>query len=199
MGYWKPLHRGCETCRKVFDDKQSPPRCVIFPDPKHQWARGKCILYDGPITVYLAGPIYVKGITAAAEWRNEAKEVLERHGYRVLDPLRGKMEGQHYAPDEIVDRDLEDVGIADILLVEMDTPDVPISGTSMEMKEAHDKGKLIILWGMANPDSPWLLKHSTYRLATLAKALHDLTKVLPAWVFNWRKEDALCDASEPSS
>jgi hypothetical protein len=122
--------------------------------------------------VYLAGSIYGKASLAEAnDWRLKATEKLEAAGYIVLNPLRDKEEGIEYMPDFIVHRDLDDIKRASILLVEMNTPGVPIAGTSMEIRKAFDWGKRIILWGTANRGSYWLQYHKTEWVDTLEEAL----------------------------
>lgn len=128
-------------------------------------------------TVYLAGSIAGhKDIDSANEWRLQAEQVLGEAGYRVLNPLRGKLYGQEYTSEEIVARDLLDIAQSEILLVEMDNLGMAYIGTSMEIRYAFEQHKEIYLWGKASLESHWLRYHQTKRFETLEEALEFLVK-----------------------
>ncbi|RJX18527.1 MAG: hypothetical protein C4570_06515 [Ammonifex sp.] len=175
------LQDPCEGCSKCA----FPPAgegCLLFPRPENQWQNGKCLFYDGPITVYLAGSIQGRTFADANEWRLQATALLVKRGYRVLNPLRGQKEGDVYCPQDVISADLMDVKMADIILVEMDTRDAACIGTSMEIREAYRQGKIVVLWGTANQASYWLQYHQTKWFPELRLALDYLVNVLPGWL-----------------
>lgn len=131
-----------------------------------------CMKQQNPRAVYLGGSIYgKKSFEDANNWRLEAAKRLEAAGYVALNPLRDKVPGMDYNCDFIVERDLDDIRQATTLIVEMNTPGVPIAGTSMEIRQAHEWGKRIILWGDANKGSHWLQYHASAWVPTLDAAL----------------------------
>lgn len=112
-------------------------------------------LWTVPFTVYLCGPI--TGQEVDYTWRAAATAMLQAHGIRTLDPLRGKhrdqisglglsYKGQLAAP-EIADRDQMDVQEADVILAHFpyDPPRQSI-GSLMEMGAAAiGYGKPVVL------------------------------------------------------
>lgn len=121
--------------------------------------------------VYLAGSINGHSIWAkAVNWRLNTAITLETLGYQVFNPLRGrKPEDQN--SNDIVERDLQDITKADILLVEMDHKDKAYIGTAMEIRYAWERGKEIVIWGQANKESHWLKYHATAWFDDLDQAL----------------------------
>ena len=90
------------------------------------------------ITVYLGGTfpknnqeLYEK----YTEKHNILKHRLEELGYKVLSPLRGKVIGSGWDPNEIVHRDERDIDNSDIMLVLMTEPSI---GSSMEIYRARE-------------------------------------------------------------
>ncbi|NLU09416.1 MAG: DUF4406 domain-containing protein [Tepidanaerobacter acetatoxydans] len=133
------------------------------------------MLNIGP-TVYLAGSINGhKSWELVTTWRTYAEKILEAAGYRVLNPVRGRSPTDTDSKD-IVERDLQDIAKADILLVEMDHEDKAYIGTAMEIRYAWERGKEIIIWGRANRESHWLKYHTHVRCNTLGQALEYLLK-----------------------
>ncbi|MDI3548151.1 MAG: hypothetical protein PWR10_1803 [Halanaerobiales bacterium] len=127
--------------------------------------------YQPKPVVYLAGSINGHSAWAVAtEWRLYAAGVLETAGFKVLNPLRGRKPTDTNSKD-IVERDLQDIVQANILLVEMDHDQMPYIGTSMEIRYAWERGKEIILWGRANRGSHWLKYHATAWFDDLEGAL----------------------------
>jgi hypothetical protein len=174
---FRSLQDPCEGCSQFYQGC-----CVVFPNPQNQWAAGKCPFYDGPVTVYLAGPAQARTLDDANRWRLEATALLVKRGYRVLNPLREQTEGDVYSPQDVIPGDLLDVKMADIILVEMDTPGAACIGTSMEIREAHRQGKIILVWGAVNQASYWLQYHQTKWFPELRLAIDYLVNVLPEWL-----------------
>jgi nucleoside 2-deoxyribosyltransferase len=96
-------------------------------------------------TVYLCGPITGQEIDQT--WRDNATAMLQTHGIKTLDPLRGKKrehisnqglsyKGQLAAP-EIAERDRMDIEEADVILAHFPyTPPRQAIGSLMEMGAA---------------------------------------------------------------
>ena len=125
--------------------------------------------------VYLAGPIGEIDIKEAASWRETAEESLEEAGYIALNPLRGKDLNNPevnvmYDSAWVVERDLEDIDKADILLVD-GSRKVPMVGTPMEIRYAWERGKKIFTFGKAFKNSYWMRYHTTKFFDTLEEAL----------------------------
>lgn len=123
--------------------------------------------------LYLCGGINGLPDDEAKHWRAVATAGLSKH-YRVLDPMardyRGK-EAENVAA--IVDGDLADIAAADVLLVRADRPSW---GTAMEVFHAFRTGKHVVLFGVPDPCSPWLMSHSHARFPRLNGALWHLTE-----------------------
>lgn len=127
-----------------------------------------------PITVYLAGSIDAHATPdAATAWREEAAEVLTAAGYRVLNPLRWPADSYDDSA-EIMRRNLVDLVASDIILTEMDNPGLAYIGTAIEIYQAWQLGKEIILWGRANRRSHALRYYAPLRYETLSDALNYL-------------------------
>jgi hypothetical protein len=132
-----------------------------------------------PPTVYLAGSIDAHAtLDSILGWRAEAREALTAAGYRVLDPLRWGDSGPGAEIDsaEIMRRNLVDILAADILLVEMDHPGLSYIGTGIEVFQAYQLGKEILLWGTANRRSHALRHYAPIRYETLGEALCELVE-----------------------
>jgi len=130
-------------------------------------------------TVYLAGAIGHVAPEFAITWRRAAKYLLEKKGYRVLDPTDGKdlfdpEVHNSYQPEEIVIPDLKMIESSDVILAEMSRTDVPYHGTSMELVYGRMQGKLIYVWGGCT--SYWVQFHADQIFATFGDAIDALTK-----------------------
>ena len=158
MSTLKKLVEECVGCTKQDLEKKV---CQVFFDPTYQWRTGECWGREynpggKKKVVYLAGSIngHQEKQTANA-WRERASRELTAAGYVVLNPLRGrKLSDQN--TEAIVERDITDVIGADIILVEMDTPEMAYIGTAIEIREAYLKRKEIVLFGKANRNSHFL-------------------------------------------
>lgn len=160
----------CAGCKKA-DRKKN--RCRAFVEPVYQWREGKCFGRSGGEVIYLAGSIDARNYADATEWRMRAQEVLEKAGYVVLNPCRGKTEKETNSK-WIVESCLTDVRRSDTLLVDMST-DTQCIGTAMEIRYAWERKKQIVVWGDACAGSHFLRYHATRRHKTLTDALKELT------------------------
>ena len=130
-------------------------------------------------TIYLAGPIHHVTPEQAMGWRKQATETLKPYGYEILDPTKGKdlydpdVNTKTYTPRYIVNTDISMVDKSDILLVDI-SHFVPMIGTSMEMRDAWLKKKVIITWGEINKESYWVRHHATSMYDRLDEALYFL-------------------------
>lgn len=126
--------------------------------------------------VYLAGSINGHdSLETANGWREKATKELGKAGYGALNPLRGRKLTDENSK-EIVERDLEDIQKADIILVEMSHENKAYIGTAIEIRYAWEQGKEIILWGRANRESHWLKYHAHAWFDTLEDAIKYLKR-----------------------
>lgn len=127
-------------------------------------------------TIYLSGPIMDEHKGKARLWREEAKQLLERH-FRILDPMRRSFKDREVdSANEIVEFDLQDVRDADIILVNYNKPSI---GTSMEVFHAsHNLGKFVVSFSPFSfkDCSPWMVRYSTKILPDLETACNYLIK-----------------------
>jgi hypothetical protein len=134
---------------------------------------------DSLSTIYLAGSIDAHAsLDFALLWRNLATTILTKAGYQVLDPLRWGASGPGAEIDsaEIMRRNLVDLLSAQILLVEMDCPELSYIGTGIEIFKAYQYGKEILLWGTANKRSHALRHYAPIRYETLGGAMDELVE-----------------------
>lgn len=108
-------------------------------------------------TVYLAGRISGISYTQATTWRNKTQAFLEKQGFKVLNPMRGKEslsdseaiplpkqpENPALDPLTIFQRDVSDIEQSDILFARLD-PGFSL-GTPWEIGFAFARYKRIIL------------------------------------------------------
>jgi hypothetical protein len=112
--------------------------------------------------IYLAGGIHGLTFDEANDWRDDADYTLRRAGHEVLSPMRGRLwkgadEQSQFSPNEIVHRDLIDIAMANVLLVEYECGDRAYTGTTCEMWEAYRTGKaIVVMVGDREAWSPWL-------------------------------------------
>lgn len=125
---------------------------------------------NGSKTIYLSGPIMDEHEGVAREWRDAARLLLGRR-FRILDPMRRKfVDHQVDSANEIVEFDLQDVRMADILLVNYNRPSI---GTSMEVfYAAHNQGKFVVAFSPFEYKdcSPWMARYCTKILKSLEEA-----------------------------
>ena len=120
--------------------------------------------------VFLSGPIRGLPRELSLGWRNEAKRLLEPK-LQVFHALRGR-ETKETLPDPriAVHRDKRDIRNADILLVNDTFAGASMIGTAMEVVYAHEREKLIVLFGDGHSKDYWLNYHAHVRFDTLAQA-----------------------------
>lgn len=119
--------------------------------------------------VFLSGPI--RGISRehSMAWRAKATDLLK--GFIVIHALRNR-EIKETLPDPrlAIIRDKNDIDSADILLVNDEFGDASMIGTSMEIIYAHERDKIIVVFGNGHEKDYWLNYHSHVRVSTLEEA-----------------------------
>lgn len=139
-------------------------------------------LPDDERFLYLAGPITGCTDSQCKDWRLVATAAMGRH-YRILTPMRrdyrhinaDRESCRNHAP-MVCCNDYDDVRRSCALLGYCPHPSV---GTSMEIKEAFDTGKLVVLVVPPEaPLSPWYFHHSHYLVETLPEAFEILKEFL---------------------
>jgi hypothetical protein len=163
--------RVIEKCRGCSFIENKAFTCTMFDNPEAEWIGSPGCwgqLYGS--TIYLGGSIdaHIEGYKPR-EWRSRATKELEAQGYKILNPFEN--ESKYNSIKDIVEADLADIKKCNILLVEMTFPDMPYIGTSMEIREAHNNFKEIIVFGSANKSSKFLQYHATHWVPTLEAAI----------------------------
>lgn len=155
---------------ELYEKNGVPPQGYItvprqeFTEPKKRKTR-----------VYLGGSVNAHIQAADYEgWRNLATSLLEGKGYEILNPVRGRIFGEKYEPGEVTERDLKDIWMSDVLLVEMTHERMPYIGTSMEVYQARMWDKGVIVWGTANENSYWMRRYAPERHTQLRQAIDAL-------------------------
>lgn len=119
--------------------------------------------------VYLGGPMTGCSYATAAEWRDEAKFWLRRHGITALDPMdRDYRDNPLSHLPGLVEEDKISIELADILLVNFTEKSI---GTSMEILYAWENGKRVIIVSEEFTEDPWLVYHSHNIYRTVKEAL----------------------------
>lgn len=130
-------------------------------------------------TVYLAGGIANLTTLQASGWRKTATRLLVAHGYKVLDPFRNDYRGVTMTRNlaaQCVEDDLRDIYASQIILAKAD---VASWGTAMELRAAKEMQKHVVLWGVDERISPWLLYHSHEQAATFEDAMRIMRVDMP--------------------
>jgi len=122
-------------------------------------------------TIYLGGEINGCTDSECNDWRESAKEELEKKGFFIRNPMDRDYRGRETeCVDEIVEMDKVDIDFSDTLLIYYVKPSV---GTSMEVFYAWDNDKeIIIVYDSDKPVSPWLKYHSSH----IFKSFHEAIK-----------------------
>lgn len=122
------------------------------------------------MVTYLCGGINGLSDSECNDWRQYAKDHLKGD---TLDPMRRDYRGREdECVNEIVAGDLEDIANSDNLLVSAVRPSW---GTAMEIKHAHDAGKLIVAFVEPGAKvSPWLRFHCHKIVSDLDAAIECL-------------------------
>lgn len=84
-------------------------------------------------TVYLAGPMEHVSKEEALGWRFKATSLLNFADVNVLDPTRRVHNFEPRYMKRIFELDLRDIQESDIILVNLDKPEVAKHGTAMEV------------------------------------------------------------------
>lgn len=119
--------------------------------------------------VFLSGPIRGLPRELSLGWRNKATELLK--DFEVTHALRNR-ETKEMFPDPrlAIVRDKRDIDASDILLVNDEFPQASMIGTSMEVIYAHERNKIIIIFGHEHEKDYWLNYHSHARVNSLQEA-----------------------------
>ena len=124
-----------------------------------------------PRTVYLCGPIMDCAPDESATWRERAKELFSAR-FSLLDPMRRNFKDREVdSANEIVSFDLQDVVVADIVLVNYSKASI---GTAMEVFHAsHNLGKFVIAFSPFSFQdcNPWMVRFCTKILPDLDSAV----------------------------
>ena len=128
------------------------------------------------IKVYLAGGIHQKDFEDANSWRTRATIELNKYGFKVINPLRNRdwiqaSEQNQFTVNEIVHRDVKDITVSHILLVELEDANRNYIGTTTEMTLARMMNKLIIVFTGNREYSPWVDFLATKVVSSLEEAL----------------------------
>lgn len=139
-------------------------------------------------TIYLAGPIAGLTLKEATYWRDTATEYLEPLGYTVLNPMRGitlsssndilGFSHGNLTPNEILERDLDDVREADIILTCISEISV---GTLFELGYAYalDKDLIVVLMGkMKHYNNHPFISETSTQFNSMNRALEHITQFM---------------------
>jgi len=138
--------------------------------------------------VYLAGAINKMSDKDCVDWRREATLKLQQIDFDTLDPMRRDYRGKEdSAYREIVEKDKDDIDLADVVLVNYLKPSV---GTSMEILYAWKQKKPIILFTTEKHVSPWLTFHCSKIVKTLDVAIKEIQRLTLKIRFNVKTEVA---------
>jgi hypothetical protein len=124
--------------------------------------------------VYLAGPIELIGPERARRWREEAIRVCDGvfTSLEPINPMDYEPEEGPFHDEEVVNTDQFLLRTADAILVDGRTPGW---GTAMEVLQANQQSKLVVVWGIERDRaSIWLRYHATHFELTLTGALEHL-------------------------
>ena len=138
--------------------------------------------------VYLSGRIAGLSFEEANAWRSDVTEKLRGLGVQAINPLRGRMffngDDSHENHNELVQRDLHDIRMADIVLVYLPTSDRLSVGTAMETWHAYYcEHKPVVLVS----DDPRYLNHPWMQVAC-TKMFSTLDKTIEYIAMRWGEE-----------
>ena len=119
--------------------------------------------------IYLCGPINGCTDFEATNWREHVKN---NWPHECIDPMARDYRGRELEPGiagEIVNGDIEDINLADLILVFFEKPSV---GTAMEMFYAKHclKKPIVVIDASGKPLSPWLVHHSDIQIKSMFDA-----------------------------
>lgn len=119
--------------------------------------------------VFLSGPI--RGISRedSLGWRTKATKLLG--DFNVNHALRNREEKETLPDSRLaIIRDKRDIDMSDIVLVNDEFVGVTMIGTAMEIIYAHERNKVIIVFGVTNEKDYWLNYHCHVRARNLEEA-----------------------------
>lgn len=119
--------------------------------------------------VFLSGPIRGLSREQSLGWRIRATQLLS--SFDVNHALRDREEKETLPdPRLAIIRDKRDIDLSDIVLVNDEFSGVTMIGTAMEIIYAHERNKVIIVFGIANEKDYWLNYHCYARAKNLEEA-----------------------------
>ena len=124
---------------------------------------------------YLCGPIHMVSDEQTKDWRKYAEAKLTCY---TINPLV-----RHFKPPfndfqvikDIIEQDLIDISRSDVVLWNYD--DAPMVGSSMEVRQAYQWGKLIITVTNGLSVGPWVKYHTQFLFDTLPDACDFINKL----------------------
>lgn len=129
--------------------------------------------------VFLSGSIEGISIEESSSWRKKSKEALTAVGFDVYDPTQVILDNKDYvfSPNEVLINNSHDLYFSDILLVNMDLPEVIKTDeapffTIGEMFLAHRARMPIVTFGNSFKNRKAYQAIVTKNLATLDEAIN---------------------------
>lgn len=123
------------------------------------------------LSIYLCGAINGCTDDEAVTWRERVKRELAGL-FVFVDPMVRDYRGREDdCVAEIVQGDMADIDRSDIVLVNAERPSW---GTAMEIRIAHERGKVIHVVCGADRISPWLRFHASRIDRSLSEAISGL-------------------------
>ena len=134
-----------------------------------------------PVNVFLSGAI--EGcIEFGRSWRQQASELLDFYGYKVLNPLDVALESEDCTPNEIVEKNMFMQRRADILLVEYEIENRCYVGTDYEMSWAKMHGQpIVVLCNNENKNRVYLRYLATKIAPNLSDAVEYIRSNYPTY------------------
>lgn len=127
--------------------------------------------------VFLSGPIRGIPREESLGWRNNAISLLGVN-FEVQHALRGREEKETLPdPRLAIIRDKNDIDAADIILVNDTNPNASMIGTAMEVIYAHEKRKVVLIFGNGHEKDYWLNYHSHARFENLEEACNAIVNI----------------------
>jgi nucleoside 2-deoxyribosyltransferase len=84
-------------------------------------------------TIYLAGPMEHVSEEDAQGWRQTATDILTPYGVNILSPVRRIHNFRKEEMKSIFELDLRDIKECDLILVNLNNPEIPKHGTAIEV------------------------------------------------------------------
>jgi len=145
-------------------------------------------------SVYLVGPITCLSYTGATDWRDYAKDFLNKKGISALNPMRGKdyLSKEKNISDDysshvmstsrgIMTRDYFDCMNAGVILANFLGAEKPSIGSAMECAWAYVNHTplIVCMEESGNPHDHSMIREATgYRVTSLEEGLHIASAIL---------------------